>query len=304
MSEARSEPVKAAGYMVGAMVSFSLMAIAGRELAGTLDTFEIMMYRSFVGVTIVLVVAGTTGTLPQIRRNRLRLHFLRNLVHFVGQNLWFYALIYIPLSQLFAFEFTNPLWVAVLAPFFLGEQMTRMRILSFVLGFVGILIVARPASSALNPATIAAALCAIGFAGAVITTKMLSRTETTTCILFWLVTMQAFFGLVCAGFDGDIALPDRIGALWVSLVGVCGLLAHFCITTALKLAPATVVAPLEFLRLPLIAVVGWLVYNEALEAVVFVGAAIIFGANYLNIRAEQTKARSQRRHVPGAGTAG
>ncbi|MCP5086368.1 MAG: DMT family transporter [Rhodobacteraceae bacterium] len=284
--------------MVGAMVSFSAMAVAGRELAGTLDTFEIMMYRSTVGLMIVLVIAYKARALPQVTFNRFGLHAVRNLLHFFGQNLWFYAVIYVPLSQLFAFEFTNPLWVAVLAPLFLGEKMTRVRIFSFILGFVGILIVARPEISALSPATVAAALCAVGFAGAVITTKLLARTETTTCILFWLVSMQGVFGLVCAGFDGDIAIPDGVGTFWVTLVGVCGLLAHFCITSALKLAPATVVAPMEFLRLPLIAVVGWLLYSEALEVVVFVGAALVFGANYLNIRSEQNAGKKRVLHVP------
>ncbi len=303
MSGPQSQPFLAAGYMVGAMFAFSLMAVAGRELAGKLDTFEIMMYRSFVGIVIVLAVAKTAGTLRQVRRNRLSLHFLRNMMHFIGQNLWFYALIYIPLSQLFAFEFTCPLWVAVLAPLFLGERMTKLRMVAFVVGFMGILIVARPESTAISAPTIAAALCAVGFAGAVITTKLLSRTETTTCILFWLVSIQAIFGLVCAGYDGDIAVPDLQAALWVSLVGVCGLLAHFCITTALQLAPATVVAPIDFLRLPLIAFVGWMLYNEALEAAIFIGAAIVFGANYLNIRAEQNAGKSSRKRVAVAGGA-
>ncbi len=283
---APSPTLKAAGFMIGAMLSFSLMAIAGRELADTLDTFEIMMYRSFIGVAIVLAIARWKGNINQISTNRFGLHLTRNLMHFTGQNLWFYALVYIPLSQLFAFEFTNPLWVAILAPFFLGEKLTRAKLFAFVLGFIGILIVARPQSSDISPATIAAALCALGFAGTVITTKMLARTEPTTSIMFWLVGLQALFGLICAGYDLDIAVPTGIEWLWVLLVGFCGLTAHFCITSALKIAPATVIAPMDFLRLPLIAFVGWLLYNEALEAVVFIGAALVLIANWINIKAD------------------
>ena len=118
MTQTISYPFKAAGYMAGAMVAFSLMAVAGRELLSELDTFEVMMYRSFIGILIVVGFAYWYGTLSQINTKRINLHGLRNIAHFAGQNLWFFALAYIPLSQLFAFEFTSPLWVALLAPFF------------------------------------------------------------------------------------------------------------------------------------------------------------------------------------------
>jgi len=287
--EPQSQPLKAAGYMLGALLSFSLMAIAGRELSSSLDTFEIMLYRSLIGIIIVLTVATATGNLKQISTDRFGLQLLRNILHFTGQNLWFFALISIPFSQLFAFEFSSPLWVAILAPLFLGEKMTRTRIGAFVLGFIGILIVARPQSSAISPATIAAALCAVAFAGTVITTKILSRSVPVTSIMFWLVSMQAVFGLITAGYDGDIATPTGTGILWVILVGICGLSAHFCFTTALKLAPATIVAPLDFLRLPLISIVGWWLYNEPLDAIVFLGAALVLWGNWMNIHAEQKR---------------
>lgn len=285
--QARSQPVKAAGYMVGAMISFTLMAIAGRELSDTLDTFEIMMYRSFIGIIIVLAVARWKGILSHISTNRMGMHISRNVIHFTGQNLWFYALVYIPLSQLFAFEFTNPLWVAILAPFFLGEKMTTTKLMAFALGFIGILIVAQPQNTTLSFATGAAALCALAFAGTSLFTKKLTQTESTISIMFWLVTLQALFGLICVVYDGDVAVPTGVEIIWVVLVGFCGLLAHFCIATALRLAPVTVVAPLEFLRLPLIAVVGWILYNEPLQGVVFLGAALVLGANWMNISAEQ-----------------
>lgn len=276
--------------MAGAMVSFTLMAVAGRTLAPVHDTFEIMLYRSIVGIFIVIAFGAANGTLWSISTHRLGLHSVRNLAHFTGQNLWFYALVYIPLSQLFAFEFTNPLWVAILAPFLLGERMTRTRVLAFVLGFLGILVVARPESAPLSFATFAAAGCAVAFALTTISTKELGKTESTTCILFWLTVLQGIFGVIAAGYDLDIAPPRADTVLWLAIVGVCGLLAHYCITTALKLAPATVVAPLEFLRLPLVAVVAWILYGEPLLASVFIGAGIVFAANWMNIRAERNSA--------------
>lgn len=276
----------AALWMTGAIVSFTSMAIAGRAISFELDTFEIMMFRSFIGLAVVATVATVTGHLKEVNTRNLGLHGIRNLSHFAGQNLWFYALTVIPLAQVFALEFTSPLWAIALSALVLGERITRTRGLAALLGFIGILIVARPTPDSVNIGQLTAALAAIGFAGSAIFTRKLTRTETITCILFYLTLMQAAFGVIAAGYDGDITLPSTSSLPWLVLIALAGLVAHFCLTTALKLAPATVVMPIDFVRLPLIALVGMLLYAEPLEPWVFVGAAVIFAANYLNIRAE------------------
>ena len=276
-------PVRAALWMLGAVVSFSSMAVAGREMASELDTFEIMMYRSFIGLMIVLIVGGIVGTLNQINRERLGLHFIRNSSHFVGQNLWFYAVAIIPFAQLFAFEFSTPLWVAILAPIFLAEKLTKVRVLAALLGFIGILIVAQPGTITIGPGVIAAALCAVGFAAAYIATKLLSRTESITSIMFWLTLMQLGLGIICAAYDGDVAIPSVSNLPLVVLIGCAGLLAHYCITSALKLAPAVIVSPMDFLRLPVMAFIGATFYNEGLNIWVILGALIVFAANFWNI---------------------
>ncbi|MDX8349052.1 EamA family transporter [Cognatiyoonia sp. IB215446] len=275
--------LQAALWMIGAIGAFTSMAVAGRAVSDQLDTFEIMLYRSLTGIVIVVVIAHLAGTLHQTRTSRLGLHSLRNLCHFTGQNLWFYAITMIPLAQVFALEFTTPIWVILLSPLILGERITRIGLISALIGFAGILIVARPDPANLSPGLIAAAACAIFFALTAIFTRKLTRTESITTILFYLTVMQAFFGLVAAGFDGDIALPSRTHIPWVIAIGIAGLVAHFCLTKALSIAPASIVMPIDFVRLPTIAVVGMLLYDEPLELIVFVGAALIFAGNYLNI---------------------
>ena len=277
---------KAALWMLGAVISFTAMAIAGREMASELDTFEIMMYRSVIGVFVVLLIGGLSGSLVSISKQRFGLHLIRNVCHFSGQNLWFYAIAVIPFSQVFAFEFSSPIWVALMAPFFLGERLTRIRIITIILGFLGILVVAQPGNITVGPGIIAAALCAVGFAGTFIATKVLSKTQSTTCILFWLVTMQLVLGAICSFYDGEVALPSLATLPLIVLVGCAGLLAHFCITTALKLAPVMIITPIDFLRLPIIAIIGASFYSEAINVWVFVGALTIFGANFLNIWSE------------------
>ncbi|TKZ21266.1 DMT family transporter [Shimia litoralis] len=286
---------QAALWMSGAILSFSSMAIAGRAVSLELDTFEIMMYRSFVGVVIVLIVSGVSGTWNQITTRSMGTHLARNAAHFTGQNLWFYALTMIPLAQVFALEFTSPLWVLILSPLILGEKLTKTRVQAAILGFGGILIVTRPGATPISPGLVAAAASAIGFAFSIMLTKRLTRTETITCILFYLTVMQAIFGIICAGWDMDITLPSAKAAPWLVLIGCAGLLAHFCLTTALRIAPATVVIPIDFFRLPLIAVIGMVLYGEPLEMAVFLGALAIFSGNYLNILSETRKAQETGR---------
>ena len=272
--------------MLGAIASFSTMAVAGREVSFALDTFEIMLFRSAVGVIIVAFAAIAFGTWRQISREQFSLHFFRNIMHFIGQNLWFYAVTVIPLAQVFALEFTSPIWVILLSPLILGERITLVRAVAALMGFLGVLVVTRPDMAGVNVGVTMAASSAIFFAFTIIFTKRLTRTQSITCILFYLTVLQLGFWLVTAGYDGDIALPNTETLPWLVLIGVAGLLAHFCITNALAIAPATVVVPIDFVRLPVIAIIGMLVYGEALDLWVLLGAGIIFAGNYLNIWSE------------------
>ncbi len=280
-------------WMSGTICAFSLMAIAGREAGLVLDTFEIMLFRSLTGIVIVLGIGGMAGTLGQVRTRRLPLHVLRNAAHFAGQNLWFYALPLIPLAQVFALEFTAPLWVVLLAPVLIGERLTRRRLAATALGFVGILVVARPDFAALNPGVVAVAVAAICFALVAVMTRRLTETESITAIMFWLTLTQAVMGLVFASLDGEVTFPQGVTVLWVGLIGAMGLGAHFCLTRALALAPASTVMPIDFIRLPVIAVLGMLLYDEALDPAVFAGAALIVGANWINLAPPRRRAAAR-----------
>ncbi len=286
-------PARAALWMTGALAAFSLMAVAGRELAGEANTFQIMFWRSLVGLALVCAALAVAARgFGQIATRRPGLHALRNLAHFFGQNCWFYAVATIPLAQVFAFEFTTPIWVALLGPLLIGERFTLWRGVAALLGFLGVLAVARPGASAFELGQAVALIAALGFAGNVLATKKLSATETVLSIMFWMTASQAVMALLCAGALGwasgrpALPWPTAETGFWFAVAGVCGLSAHFAIANALRAADAAVVAPMDFFRLPLIAGVGALLYAEPLEAAVFLGGALIFLGNFLNIRAE------------------
>lgn len=275
---------RAALWMIGAIFSFTSMAIAGREISASLDTFEIMLYRSIIGFVIVIVVAYAAGTMKEVNFKRFSTHIVRNIFHFTGQNLWFFALPLIPLAQLFALEFTSPIWVLLLASIFLGEKLTWRKVFLAALGFIGVLIVAQPEIGALNTGILAGAAAAIGFAGAAIMTRKLTDTDSLTKILFFLTGLQIVFGLICAGYDRDIALPNSLNLPWIILIGAAGIMAHLCLTKSLSMAPASVVMPIDFARLPLIAILAVIFYDEALDKFIILGAALILLSNYINLR--------------------
>ena len=288
MSLNSGQPVKAAFWMFGTVISFSLMAVAAREASAELDTFEIMTYRSLVGLFVVATFAAATGVLRELFFRALQLHLARNILHFAATNLWLFAVATIPLAQVFALEFTTPLWTAILAPLLLREHLSKTRIVATIAGFAGILIILRPGFVEFSPGIAAALSCAIGFASAAVVTRRLVEIHSVTAILFWMCATQSLFSIVCAGIDLDIALPSTETLVPILAVTVCGLTAHLCLATALRIAPATLVMPMDFARLPFIAIVGLLLYNESIDTFFVVGAAIILFANLVNIRAAQT----------------
>ena len=282
------QPARAALWMLGSVLSFSAIAVAARHVSQVHDTFEILTVRSAIGLTLVLAYGLASGRLGEISTRNLSGHFFRNAVHFVGQNLWLWALTQITLAQLFALEFTSPLWVILLAPIFLAERLTPMRVMAATLGFIGVLIVARPDPAALNLGIAAAAGSAICFAAVSILTKRLTRGTSVLGILFWLTLMQLGFGLICAGYDGHVTWPTAQTLPWLLLIGFCGVFAHLSLTTALSLAPASFVVTIDFLRLPLIAIVGAVAFGEPLDLAVLLGGAVIFAGVWLNLRSART----------------
>jgi drug/metabolite transporter (DMT)-like permease len=274
----------AAVWIAGAVVSFSAMAIAGRELAAELNTFEILAWRSALGLPVIAVALWWAEGARGFATAQPGLHVVRNLVHFTAQNLWFYGVAVIPLAQLVTLEFTNPIWVALLAPALLGEPLTRAKLIAAALGFTGVLVIAQPGLAPIEWGHAAGLASAVGFALTNIATKRLSRGDGPLTVLFWMILSQMVMGFVVAVPMG-LSWVSAPMLPWVGVVAVTGLTAHFCLTRALFIAPASIVGPMEFARLPVIAVAGALVYGETLGWAVLSGAALIMAGNAVNIRA-------------------
>jgi drug/metabolite transporter (DMT)-like permease len=271
--------------MTLAVLSFAAMTLAGRELSAALDTFEIMAWRSAIGFPLVaaalLALEGPVGA----RTARPGLHAARNLVHFGAQNLWFYGIATIPLAQLTALEFTSPLWVALLAPLLVGEPLTLRKAAAAALGFAGVLAIARPGLAPVEAGHLAGLGAALGFAVTNLATKRLSRTDGALCVLFWMTASQLAMGALAAAAAGGLDAPPAALAPWTIVAGVSGLTAHVGLTRALYAAPASVVAPMEFARLPVVAAAALVAYGEPIGAPLVAGAALIVAGNLAGLGA-------------------
>ena len=274
--------LRGALWMVGALVSFSVMAVSVRELLHTMGSFEILFIRSLMSLLILLFLLP--GRIKALRTRHFGLHVLRNCFHFGGQLAWVYAISLLPLATVFAIEFTMPVWAAVLAMIFLGERLNQGRVVMLVLGVVGVFVMLRPGMAVIQPAALVMLLGAFAYASTMIATKRLAGHDSAYAILFYMAVIQLPLGLIPA--LPQWAWPGARDLPWVLALGVVGLSAHYCMTRAFRIAEAMVVVPIDFLRLPLIAVVGAVFYSEPLELAIFVGAAVIFAGTFYSIRRE------------------
>ena len=275
--------LRGALWMVGAMLSFALMAVSVRELLQTMGRFEILFVRSFVSLVLLLLFLPRRG-LAALRTRRLGLHVLRNAFHFAGQYAWVYAISLLPLATVFAIEFTMPVWAALLAMMFLGERFNRGRVVMLVLGIAGVVVMLRPGLAVIQPAALVMLAGAFAYASTMVATKRLSAEDSAFAILFYMGVIQLPLGLIPA--LPQWVWPGMRDLPWVIVIGAAGLVAHYCMARAFRIADAMVVVPIDFLRLPLIAVVGMLFYSEPLELAIMIGAAVIFAGTFYSLRRE------------------
>lgn len=272
-------------WMVGCLASFSSMAIASRELSDTMSIFQILLLRSLVGLAVMLIVAR--HLVPKLLELRnLRLHAVRNLIHFSAQYCWTVGIVMLPLAQVFALEFTMPIWAALFAWLMLNERITRARMLATAASFIGVLIVLQPGYKVIDPAALIVLMAAAGYGASAVIVKRLTADSSPGLIVLWMMIMQFPMALAAMLLGGDWVTPGWEDAPWIALVGLSMLTAHYSLAQALTVMDASLAIPIDFLRVPLIAILGWLLYGEALSAAVFVGAALIAGSNYMAMRAE------------------
>jgi drug/metabolite transporter (DMT)-like permease len=283
-------------WMTGTLASFVALAVSLRALASGLTVYEMLAIRNLGGILILGPYALLFDRAGIGAPRPFWLHGVRNVFHFAGQAAWTMGLTLLPIATVFALEFTTPAWTLVLAVIFLGERLTAGRVGAVVLGFLGVLVILHPGFAAFNPNGLIVLFAAAMFAVQQITTKRLTGTNSVLNIMFWMNMMQLPLYLAAQALTGrpPLILPYLTPAMAPALAGLClaGLSAHVCLTNAFRHGDAIVVVPLDFLRVPLIAIVGVLLYAEPFDPLVLLGAALTASGILWNIFAES---RARRR---------
>ncbi|WMW59287.1 DMT family transporter (plasmid) [Agrobacterium pusense] len=288
----RADFMQGLGWMALSMVSFISMAVGSRELASTLSIRQVLFFRALVGLGVILLVGRSL--LPQIRQTKLfPRHLARNAVHFTAQYFWTIGVVSLPLASVFALEFTMPIWVALFAWLLLKEKLTGPRLLATLGGFIGVLVVVRPGHGVIDPAAGFVLLAAAGYGLSLILVKQLTRECSPAVIVVWMILIQLPLGLLAALTDWrDVGLSD---VPWMMVAGVGALSAHYCQAQALKRLDASVIMPVDFLRVPMAALVGFYAYGEGIDVWVVIGGCIILMSNFQAMMSER-----MRPQTPGA----
>lgn len=280
-----NEPIlKAALWMLVALSSFSLMAVAAKELSLSLGTAQILFFRRVIGLLLILAVVLVRGT-GNLKTRCFKKHLTRNFAHFVGQYGWIYGLGFIPLAEVFALEFTVPIWTAIAATILLNEAMTKARVVSIALGLIGVMIILRPTTLIIHPAALAVLVSAMAFGLSHTLTRSIVQQDTPLAVIFYMCLIQLPIGLVLS-LD-NWRMPTGSVWLWLLLIGVTAMSAHYSVSKALSYADAIVVIPMDFLRLPLIMLIGFFFYNETLDGFLLLGATLMLLGNYWSLKRER-----------------
>ncbi|MGI9371362.1 MAG: DMT family transporter [Hyphomicrobiales bacterium] len=276
------DQVRATLWMCGWITAMLTMAVAGRELTDAdMSVFQIMVIRAGMGLMVTLPIIFFLGGKPA-QTGLLKLHVLRNSIHFTAQYAWFVGISLIPLAQVVTIEFTMPIWTAIFAAMFIGEQITRNRVLAIILGFIGVLVILRPGVEAIHWGAIVVMYAAAGFGASVTMTRELAKADSALTIVFYMFLVQFIIGIGPALYQWVHITSDMLP--WALLVAATGGSSHFFLAKAMRTADATFVVTLDFLRVPLMAIIAWLLYSEPLEVWLFAGGVIILVANLINLK--------------------
>lgn len=278
----RNQPVfVAALWMLASIASFSLIAVSAKELSASMKTAEILFFRSFIGLIILSAVVLARGA-RRIKTRHFKKHLVRNLTHFLGQYGWIYGIAFIPLAEVFALEFTVPVWAAIAGALLLKEKLTGPRMVTIVLGLVGVMVILRPTVEVIHPAALVVLASAMAFGFSHTLTRAIVSEDSAFSVIFYMCLIQLPMALILS--LNNWVMPQGAMWLWLLIIGLAAMSAHYTLSKALSLADTMVVIPMDFLRLPLIMLVGWYFYHEGLDGFVLLGAAIMLIGNYTNLK--------------------
>jgi len=281
-------PLRAALLMLGSTVAFGLMAIAIRYATRYVPTQEVAFFRNAFGLLALLPMLIRPGSAP-LKTQQLPRYFLRSAIGLASMLCAFWAIGHLPISQAISLSYSTPLFVTIAAVLWLGETVRMRRWAAVIIGFIGVLIIVRPGSTSFTPGTLVAVGAAVLSSLVAIQIKQLTRVDSADTVVFYTYVFWVPLSLVPALFVW--VWPTGLAWVWLVATGVLGTLGQLLWTRALRLGEVSALTPISFMQLPLVSLLGWLLFNETLDRWTVIGAGIILGANAYIAHREAVLAR-------------
>jgi drug/metabolite transporter (DMT)-like permease len=281
-------PLRAALLMLGSTLAFGLMAIAIRYATRYVPTQEVAFFRNAFGLLALLPMLIRPGSAP-LKTQQLPRYFLRSAIGLASMLCAFWAIGHLPISQAISLSYSTPLFVTIAAVLWLGETVRMRRWAAVIIGFIGVLIIVRPGSTSFTPGTLVAVGAAVLSSLVAIQIKQLTRIDGADTVVFYTYVFWVPLSLVPALFVW--VWPTGLAWVWLVATGVLGTLGQLLWTRALRLGEVSALTPISFMQLPLVSLLGWLLFNETLDRWTVIGAGIILGANAYIAHREAVLAR-------------
>lgn len=266
---------RALAIMFVSTIAFSLMHACVRNLSGELHPFEIAFFRNAFGVVVILPWFLRYGT-SILSTKRFGLHSVRAGLNVIAMLCFFFALSITPLSRVAALSFTAPIFATVLAIVILGEKVRLRRWIAIAVGFAGTYVAIRPGFNEVDLGSILVLVQSVAWAAALITIKILGRTESSITIATYMVLMMTPLSLVPALFYWQTPTLDQLG--WLLAIGVLGTLGQLLMTQSLKEGDTTVVLPVDFFKLIWASALGYWIFAEVPDRFTWIGGIMIFAS--------------------------
>jgi drug/metabolite transporter (DMT)-like permease len=285
---------RAAALMLVSTLFFGLMAVVIRLASKSLPTFEIAFFRNAFGLLALLPILLHGGA--SLRTRQLPRYLLRSSIGIGSMLAAFWAIGHLPLSQAISLSYSTPLFVTIAAVIWLGEIVRKRRWAAVLLGFIGVLIIVQPWSSAFTGGSLIALLAAVLSAVVAIQIKQLSRIDPADTIVFYTYVFWVPLSLLPALFVWQ--WPHGIVWVWLICTGLFGTGGQLLWTRALRLGEVSALTPISFMQLPVVAIAGYFLFDEKISRWTVLGAAIIFAANAYIAHREVQLARSAETGSP------
>lgn len=265
-------------WMLISVISFCIMAIGIKEMSDTINSFQIIFFRSLIGLFTILIFFRNKLSRPTY--SIIKEHLFRNIFHLSGQYGWIIGITYLSLAEVTAIEFSVPIWILIIAAVFLKEKMTKSKTASILLGFVGVLIIIRPGFGVINTKSIIVLLSAISYAIAHTSTKKLTEkyTPLDIVLIMCLIQIPISFALTVT----EINLPNIKDFSFLLIVGISAIIAHFTMAKAMMNDDISAIISIDYFRLPILIILGVLIYNETFSPIYLIGGTLIFIGNWVN----------------------